>query len=100
MSKKTQTAIDSKKSIRKSYGDHSAEYKIAKAETKKLANKGIFSKLERNCDELSQLPSNKQLLLAMRELNSKKRSISWRIEGKDGVVLTKKGDILEHWATF
>jgi hypothetical protein len=100
MSNATKTAIENKKVVRNKYGDNSAEYKIAKAETKKLVKKDKLSKLERDCDELSKLPPNQQFYLAMKELKYKKRSISWGIEGKDGDVLTNKDDILERWASF
>ena len=51
MSKETKQAINDKKSVRKSFGENSKEYKIAKAETKKLVKKDKISKLERDCNE-------------------------------------------------
>ena len=100
MSNESKTAIENKKIIRSTYGDSAIQYKIAKAEAKMLVKKDKIHKLERDCEELSQLPPNKQFFLAMKELKTKKRTISWGIEGKDGTVLTNKDEILERWAGF
>ena len=64
----TMTAINNKKAIRQKYGDSSIQYKVAKAETKKLVKRDKTNNLNNELDELSNLPPDKQFFLAMKKL--------------------------------
>ena len=94
------TAINSKKTIRQKYGDSSIQYKVAKAETKKLVKRDKINNLNDELDELSDLPHHKQFFLAMKKLKTTRRNISWTIKDKNGKILTSKDEILERWALF
>ena len=96
----TMTAINNKKAIRQKYGDSSIQYKVAKAETKKLVKRDKINNLNDELDELSNLPPDKQFFLAMKKLKTTRRNISWGIKDKNGEILTSKDDILERWALF
>ena len=96
----TTTAINNKKAIRQKYGDSSIQYKVAKAETKKLVKRDKINNLNDELDELSNLPPDKQFFLAMKKLKTTRRNISWGIKDKNGEILTSKDDILERWALF
>ena len=100
MENDTNKAIHNKKDVRKKYGDSSAQYKIAKAETKKLVKRDKINQLNNDLDEISNLSPDKQSFLAMKKLKTRKRNISWGIKNKDGKMLTSKEEILERWATF
>ena len=60
MQKDTQKAINNKKDVRKKHGDSSTQYKIAKAETKKLVKRDKINQLNDDIDEISNLPPDKQ----------------------------------------
>ena len=96
----TLIAINSKKTIRQKYGDSSIQYKVAKAETKKLVKRDKINNLNDELDELSDLPPDKQFFLAMKKLKTTRRNISWTIKDKNGKILTSKDEILERWALF
>ena len=100
MSKGTLHAIKNKKGVRQKHGDRSIEYRIAKAETKKLVKLDKMNNLNDALDEISNLPPDKQFFLAMKKLKTKRRNISWGVKDKNGKVLTSKDEILERWATF
>ena len=101
MTSKTKSAIENKKKIRKSHGEHSAEYKIAKAETKKLIKKDKIQSIEKECDDISKLPPNKQFYAAIKKLKQpRNRTFGWGIKAEDGSILTDKDKILEEWAKF
>ena len=100
MSKGTIQAINNKKDVRKKHGDRSIQYRVAKAETKKLVKLDKFNHLNDALDEISNLPPDKQFFLAMKKLKAKRRNISWGVKDKNGKVLTSKEEILERWATF
>ena len=100
MNADTKKAIENKKVIRKKYGDVSRQYKVAKAETKKLVKRDKINHLNDELDEISNLPPDKQFFLAMKKLKTHKRNISWGIKDKNGKILTSKEEILERWATF
>ena len=89
MNADTKKAIENKKVIRKKYGDVSRQYKVAKAETKKLVKRDKINHLNDELDEISNLPPDKQFFLAMKKLKTHKRNISWGIKDKNG----KKFDI-------
>ena len=84
----------------KKHGDRSIQYRVAKAETKKLVKLDKFNHLNDALDEISNLPPDKQFFLAMKKLKAKRRNISWGVKDKNGKVLTSKEEILERWATF
>ena len=88
----TMTAINNKKAIRQKYGDSSIQYKVAKAETKKLVKRDKINNLNDELDELSNLPPDKQFFLAMKKLKTTRRNISWGIKDKNGEILTSKDD--------
>ena len=96
----TQTAINNKKEIRKTKGHHSAQYKVAKAEVKKLVRKDKLYNINKDCDIISTLPPGKQYYQAIKRLKSTRRSTTWGIKDKNGKILTDKSDILERWADF
>ncbi len=100
MKKTTKQAIEDKKSIRKVHGDHSAQYKIAKSETKKFVRKDKIEQIEKECDVLNQLSSDKQFYAAVKSLKTNKRCISWGVKNINNEILTNKDDILEQWATY
>ena len=100
MSNGTIQAINNKKDIRKKHGDRSIQYRVAKAETKKLVKIDKINHLNDALDEISNLPPDKQFFLAMKRLKTKRRNISWGVKDKNGKVLTSKDEILERWATF
>ena len=94
-SKITCTVLDAKghpesnkKDVRKKHGDSSTQYKIAKAETKKLVKRDKINQLNDDLDEISNLPPDKQFFLAMKKLKTRKRNISWGIKDEDGKLLT------------
>ena len=60
MSTKTKEAIEAKHKIRKQAGDKSAEYKAAKAESKKLVKRDRLQQIEKDID---QQPSSSQAVL-------------------------------------
>ena len=64
MSEETKCAIDGKHKIRKVNGPSSSEYKIAKAESKKLVKKDKLKQIERDINLLSSLPPHKQYYYA------------------------------------
>ena len=99
MSDDTKRAIDEKHKIRKKNGAKSREYKIAKAESKKLVKKDRLNQIEKDIDTFSNLP-HKQYYAAIKWLKSKPKDISWGIKAKDGTILTDKESILERWAEF
>ena len=100
MKNDTYKAINNKKDVRKKHGDSSTQYKIAKAETKKLVKRDKINQLNDDLDEISNLPPDKQFFLAMKKLKTRKRNISWGIKDKNGKMLTSREEILERWATF
>ena len=90
MSPKTKEAINTKHKTRKEKGHQSIEYKIAKAESKKLVKKDRLNQIEKEIDNISTLPPHKQYYAALKKLKSKPKNISWGIQDKDGEVLTDK----------
>ena len=101
MTTKTKTAISNKKKIRQLKGDDSIEYKIAKAETKKLVKKDKIHSIEKQCDTISSLPQNKQFYAAIKKLkNPENHTFGWGIKTDDGSIITDKDNILEEWAKF
>jgi len=100
MQNDTLNAINNKKEVRKKHGDSSTQYKVAKAETKKLVKRDRINQLNDDLDEISNLPPDKQFFLAMKKLKTRKRNISWGIKDKNGKILTSKEEILERWALF
>ena len=100
MSNSTVLAISNKKDVRRSHGDSSIQYKVAKAEVKKLVKKDKINKINDDLDGFSDLPSDKQFFLAMKKLKTNRKNISWAIKDKNGKLLTSKEEILERWATF
>ena len=100
MSDPTKRAIDEKHKIRKKNGAKSREYKIAKAESKKLVKNDRLNQVEKDIGTISNLPPHKQYYAAIKRLKSKPKDISWGIKTKDGTILTDKESILERWAEF
>ena len=100
MSTKTKEAIETKHKIRKQIGDKSPEYKVAKAESKKLVRKDKLQQIEKDIDVISNLPPHKQYYAAIKRLKSKPKEISWAIKDSNGNILTDKESILERWAKF
>ena len=100
MSKITKEAIQNKHKIRKLNGPSSKEYKIAKAESKKLVKKDRMKQIEDDLTKISNLPPHKQYYAAIKRLKSKPKDISWGIKDQDGTVITNKEQILERWASF
>ena len=100
MSPKTKEAINTKHKTRKEKGHQSIEYKIAKAESKKLVKKDRLNHIEKEIDSITTLPPHKQYYAALKKLKSKPKNISWGIQDKDGEILTDKQKILERWAEF
>jgi len=76
------------------------QYKVAKAESKKLVKRDKINKMNDDLDEIGILPSDKQFFLAMKKLNTSKHNISWDIKDKNGKILRSKDEILERWAFF
>ena len=83
-------AIKNKKDVRKSYGDSSTHYKVAKAEVKTLVKRDKLNKLSDDLDVISNLPPDKQFFLAMKKLKANKRNISWGINDKNGKILKSR----------
>ena len=100
MSQETQTAIKNKHQIRKEVGASSIQYRVAKAESKKLVKKDRMKQIEQDVDSLSTLPPHKQYYAAIKKLKAKTRNISWGIKDHDGNLLTNKDNIIERWAKF
>ena len=100
MHQDTIKAIHEKKAVRKIHGDSSIQYRITKAECKKLVKRDKINQINDDLDEISNLPPDKQFFQAMKKLKTHKRNISWGIKDKNGKILTSKEDILERWATF
>ena len=96
----TTKAIEAKHRIRKDKWDSSKEYKIAKAETKKLVAKDKLKQIEAEIETISNLPPHKQYYAAIRKLKAKPKNINWGIKDNDGNILTNKADILKRWANF
>ena len=65
MSADTNRAIDEKHKIRKKNGAKSREYKIARAESKKLVKKDRLKQIERDIDTISNLAPHKQYYAAI-----------------------------------
>jgi len=76
------------------------QYKVAKAESKKLVKRDKINRMNDDLDEIGNLPSDKQFFLAMKRLNTPKRNIIWGSKDKNGKILTSKDGILERWASF
>ena len=100
MTTETKTAIDKKKMIRKEKGNHSIQYKVAKAETKKLVKRDKLNETNDDLDYIASLPPDKQYFRAMKKLKTTRKNISWAIKDKNGKLLTSKNDILERWASY
>ena len=100
VSNNTKAAIENKHKTRKQFGANSAQYKTAKAETKKLTKKDKLKQIEDDHDSLSSLPPHKQFYAAVKKLKAKPKSISWGIKDKHGKILTNRTEILERWAEF
>ena len=98
MSAKAKEAIDTKQKIRKQNGDKSLEYKIAKAESKKLVKKDRLKQVEEDIGAISSLPPHKQYYAGIKRLKSKPKDISWGVKDSIGNILTDKENILERWA--
>ena len=91
MSCNSKKAIDNKHKAREAMGTSSTEYKVAKAESKKLVKKDRLNQVEKDMDTLSSLPSNKQYYTVIKKLKTKARNISWGIKSKMAAFyLTKK----------
>ena len=90
MSEEAKCAIDGKHKIRKANGPSSSEYKIAKAESKKLVKKDKLKQIERDINLLSSLPPLKQYYAALKRFKAKPKNISWGIQDNNGTVLTSK----------
>ena len=100
MSNDTKRAIDEKHKIRKKNGAKSREYKISKAEFKKLVKKDRLNQIEKDAATIYNLPPHKQYYAAIKQLKSKPKGISWGIKSTDGSILTDKESILERWSEF
>ena len=100
MSDNTKQAIGNKHKIRKEKGPKSTQYKIAKAESKKLVKKDKIKQIQDDIEKLSSLPPHKQYHTALKRLKTKPKNISWGIKDKNGTLLTNKDQILERWANF
>ena len=100
MQSDTLRAVNNKKQVRQKHGDSSIQYKVAKAETKKLVKRDKINQLNDDLDVISNLPPDKQFFLAMKKLKTNRRNISWGIKDKNGKLLTSREEILERWALF
>ena len=96
----TSAAIQSKKEIRKTKGEESTQYKISKAEVKKLVRKEKLAQIDKECEKLSRLPPDKQFYKAMKAIKTNRRTTTWGIKDHTGKLLTDKKEILERWAQF
>ena len=70
MSTATKQAIETKHRIRREKGDSSKEYKIAKAESKKLVAKDKLRQIESEIETISSLPPHKQYYAAIKKLKT------------------------------
>ena len=100
LNRQAQTAINNKKEIRKTKGAHSPQYKIAKAEVKKLVRKDKLAKIDEECDIISNLPPGKQYYQAIKRLKTTRQCTTWGIKDEKGKILSDKSEILERWAMF
>ena len=100
MTSETMTAIEKRKEVRQRHGDSSVQYKVAKAESKKLVKRDKRNDLNDQLDRLANLTLTKQFFMATRKLKTNKNNISWGLKDKDGNILTTKEQIQERWASF
>ena len=96
----TKNAIKNKHKIRQQYGITCVQYRIAKAETKKLVKKDKLDNIEKECDNLSNIPPDKQFFAAVKKLKRKQKTLGWGIKKADGSLATDKDEILSTWASF
>ena len=100
MSIETKQTIASKNKCRKEKCDKSSEYKMAKAESKKLVKRDRINQVEKDLDAIANLPPHKQYYAAIKRLKSKPKDISWGIKDKSGEILNDKDSILERCEEF
>ena len=96
----TIAVIDSKKTIRKKFGESSNQYKEVKAQSKKLVKRDKINSLNEDLDRIANLSPEKQFFLAVKQLKTTKRNISWGVKDDNGNLLSSKEEILERWASF
>lgn len=90
MSPQTKSSIENKHNIRKQKGDKSTEYKIAKAESKKLVRKDKLEHVEKQMDIINTLPPHKQNYATIKRLKSKLKNITWESKTKTAKFLQTK----------
>ena len=98
----TRAAIQQKLETRKTHGSSSIEYKIAKANTKKLSKIHRENQIDNEHKQIGTMPYNQQYFAAVKKLKlSATRNVKgWEMKSPTGEPLTNIHDILENWAQF
>ena len=97
---RNEKAVKNKSNVRRTHGSHSVQYRICKAETKKLIHLDKLNQLHEECDELSKLPHERPFFKAIKKLERKPKTIGWGFIKLDGTLIIDKDEILETWASF
>ena len=98
----TRSAIQQKLETRRTYGSSSTEYKIAKANIKKLCKIDKETQIDNEHKLIGTMPYNQQYFTALKKLKlSTTRNVKgWEMKSPSGKTLTNIDDILENWAQF
>ena len=98
----TKQFILEKHLIRQTHGPSSLEYRIAKANAKKLCKIDKVKHIENLHKELQMLPITQQFykVIKMIKLSGETPVRGWSIKSSDGTVLTEHSDILARWHEF
>ena len=101
ISEQSKKAIEEKKNIRKEKGEKCTEYKIIKAEVKKLIKKDKMKQIEDQCNDLNKLPPNQRYYQIIKKLrNNYPKQFGWGIKRQDGTITYNKEEILQEWEKF
>lgn len=101
MTKNTEMMIEQKRKIRTTKGENSKDYKIIKAEVKKMVKKDKLTEIDNECTKLSKLPQNQKYYQIIKKLkNNKPKQIGWGIRRADGSVTRDREEIINEWVKF
>ena len=102
LSNATIDSIKQKHETRKRFGHKSIEYKLRKANVKKMIRCGKESLIDRQHQELRNLPPNARYHQAIKRLKlARTKEVSgWGIRAADKTVLNDKSEIINRWAEF
>ena len=98
----TKNFVGEKHCIRRAHGPSSIEYRIAKANAKKLCKIDKIAYIENLHQKLHALPLTQQFynVIKLIKVSGEKRIKGWSIKSADGSILTEHNDILTRWHDF